>query len=120
MKKALVVDDTNTDLSVVSQYLEKAGMQVIAANSGEDALAQLTTMQPDIIFLDVVLPGRSGFEVCRQIKTDSHTQKIPVVICSTKNTDMDRFWGIKQGADLYLAKPVQQTEVMDAVSKLVK
>ena len=86
--------------------------------NGEEALSYLSSNKPDIVFLDVVLPGRSGFEICRTIKSQTDTQKIPVVMCSTKNTDMDRFWGLKQGADLYLAKPVNQAEFVEVIQKL--
>lgn len=87
--------------------------------NGEEALTYLSSNKPDIVFLDVVLPGRSGFEICRAIKSQTDTQQIPVVMCSTKNTDMDRFWGLKQGADLYLTKPVNQQDFTTAIQKLV-
>jgi two-component system, chemotaxis family, response regulator PixH len=119
MATALIVEDVQTDLMIFTSYLENLGWRVIVAMSGEEALTYLSTHKPDIVFLDVVLPGRSGFEICRTIKSQSDTQKIPVVMCSTKNTDMDRFWGLKQGADLYLSKPVNRNEVIDALQKLV-
>jgi two-component system, chemotaxis family, response regulator PixH len=120
MATALIVEDVQTDLMIFTSYLENLGWRVIVAMTGEEALTYLSNHQPpDIVFLDVVLPGRSGFEICRTIKSQSDTQKIPVVMCSTKNTDMDRFWGLKQGADLYLSKPVNRNQVIDALQKLV-
>ncbi len=119
MSTALIVEDVQTDLMILTSYLETLGWRVIVAMNGEDALTYLSTNKPDIVFLDVVLPGRSGFEICRTIKSKSDTQKIPVVICSTKNTDMDRFWGLKQGADLYLTKPVSQHDFLEVLQKLV-
>jgi two-component system, chemotaxis family, response regulator PixH len=119
MATALIVEDVQTDLMIMTSYLESLGWKVISAMNGEDALTYLSSNKPDIVFLDVVLPGRSGFEICRVIKSQSDTQKIPVVMCSTKNTDMDRFWGLKQGADLYLSKPVSRHEFIDVLQKLV-
>lgn len=119
MSTALIVEDVQTDLMILTSYLENLGWRVISAMNGEEALTYLSSNKPDIVFLDVVLPGRSGFEICRTIKSQSETQKIPVVMCSTKNTDMDRFWGLKQGADLYLTKPVNRHEFVDILQKLV-
>jgi two-component system, chemotaxis family, response regulator PixH len=116
---ALIVDDVQTDLMILTSYLENLGWRVIAAMNGEEALTYLNSNKPDIVFLDVVLPGRSGFEICRTIKTQVETQQIPVVMCSTKNTDMDRFWGLKQGADLYLTKPVNRHDFVEVLQKLV-
>ena len=119
MSTALIVDDVQTDLMILTSYLENLGWRVIAAMNGEEALTYLSSNTPDIVFLDVVLPGRSGFEICRVIKSQTDTQKIPVVMCSTKNTDMDRFWGLKQGADLYLAKPVNRHDFVEVLQKLM-
>lgn len=119
MSTALIIDDVQTDLMILTSYLETLGWRVIAAMNGEEALTYLSSNKPDIVFLDVVLPGRSGFEICRAIKSQTDTQQIPVVMCSTKNTDMDRFWGLKQGADLYLTKPVNRQDFTTAIQKLV-
>jgi two-component system, chemotaxis family, response regulator PixH len=119
MVTALVVDDVQTDRSVLTDYLESAGWRVFSSDSGEAALDQLPKVLPDIILLDVVLPGKSGYEICRSIKTQVHTQKIPVVICSSKSTDMDRFWGMKQGADLYLTKPFVGEGLIEMLQKLL-
>jgi two-component system, chemotaxis family, response regulator PixH len=120
MATALIVEDVQTDRLIYINYLEAAGWRVIVAIDGEEALNHLTTTKPDIVFLDIVLPGRSGFEICRAIKSQTETQKIPVVICSTKNTDLDRFWGLKQGADMYLSKPVGRNDILEALQKLVR
>jgi two-component system, chemotaxis family, response regulator PixH len=119
MSTALIVEDLQTDRMIFTSYLENVGWRVILAMNGEEALTYLSTNKPDIVFLDVVLPGRSGFEICRTIKAQTDTQKIPVVMCSTKNTDMDRFWGLKQGADFYLTKPVTRHDFLEILGKLV-
>ena len=119
MGVALIVDDTKTELSILSQCLQNAGITVITAINGEDALKAVKSSPPDIIILDVVLPGMSGFEVCREVKANPPTQKIPIIICSTKGTDMDKFWGKKQGADAYIPKPVDQEELVRTVKQLI-
>ncbi|NJL84135.1 MAG: response regulator [Chloroflexaceae bacterium] len=119
MGTVLVVEDSLTDRQILASYLEQAGIQVATAASGEEALEKISQQQPDVIVLDVVLPGRSGFEICRDLKGQEQTSKIPIIICSTKGTEMDRFWGMKQGADAYLPKPVDQEEFLRTVKKLL-
>lgn len=120
MATALIVDDTKTELSILSDCLTGAGVTVETASSGEEALAKISVKHPDIIILDVVLPGKSGFEVCRELKSDgTSTQNIPIIICSTKGTDMDKFWGKKQGADAYIPKPVDPEELIRTVKQLI-
>ena len=120
MNTALVVDDSLTDMQILSLCLQQGGLNVLTANSGEEALAKITSQKPDIIILDIVLPGCSGFEVCREIKDAAATSKIPVVLCSTKGGEMDKFWGMKQGADAYLAKPIDQDEFVRTVKGLIR
>lgn len=119
MGTVLVIDDSMTDMEVVTACLKQAGIQVMTAKSGEEALEKLSHSQPDIIIVDVVLPGRSGFEVCRELKAEASTSKIPVIISSTKGTEMDKFWGMKQGADAYIPKPIDQEELIRTVKKLI-
>lgn len=120
MSTALVVDDSATDREIIASCLKTKGINVLTARTGEEGLTTATNQKPDIIFLDVVLPGASGFEICREIKNQSATSKIPVIICSTKGSEMDKFWGMKQGADAYLSKPINQDEVLQAMSNFIK
>jgi two-component system, chemotaxis family, response regulator PixH len=120
MSTALIVEDVQTDQLIFTSYLETVGWQVIVVKDGEAALTYLSSNKPDIVFLDVVLPGRSGFEICRTIKSQTDIQKIPVVMCSTKGTEMDRYWGLKQGADFYLTKPVNRHDFLEVLEKLVR
>jgi DNA-binding response OmpR family regulator len=120
MSTALIVDDCLTDMQVLSHCLQQGGLNVLTANSGEEALAKLSNQKPDVIVLDIVLPDASGFDVCREIKGTVETRNIPVIICSTKGSEMDKFWGMKQGADAYLAKPVDQEEFVRTVKGLIK
>jgi len=119
MSTALVIEDTLTQLEIISGCLRKGGFTVVSAASGEEALVKISAQKPDVIILDVVLPGRSGFEVCRDLKADEATKMIPIVLCSTKGTDMDKFWGMKQGADAYIPKPIDQEQLLQTVKQLV-
>lgn len=91
MGTALIIDDSSTERQILSTCLRQAGFTVLTANSGEEALEKLNSgvFQPDLIVLDVVLPGQSGFEICRLLKAQDQTAKIPIILCSTKGTDMD-------------------------------
>lgn len=120
MGTALVVEDSMTDMQILTRCLQQGGLDVLTANSGEEALTKLSSQKLDIIILDVVLPGCSGFEVCRELKAAAATSDIPVLICSTKGGEMDKFWGMKQGADAYLAKPIDQEEFVRTVKQLIK
>lgn len=119
MSMALIVEDSLTDMQIIIGCLQQAGIQVLVAQSGEEAISKLSHQRPDVIILDVVLPGRSGFEVCRELKANSATSTIPVVLYSTKGTEMDKFWGMKQGADAYLAKPIDQAELVHTIQQLI-
>ncbi|MBD2182676.1 response regulator transcription factor [Aerosakkonema funiforme] len=120
MTTVLVVEDSLTDMKLMTYYLQQAGLAVVSANSGEEAQEKLHSHKPNLIILDVVLPGQSGFELCREIKTDPHTSEIPVVICSTKDTDVDKMWANMLGADAYLPKPVEETELLRTIRQLIK
>lgn len=119
MKTILIVDDTRTQLELITSILRQAGFNTIEASSSEDAKIKLGTARPDAIVLDVVLPGISGFEFCRELKQDPKTSTIPVILCSTKNGEMDRFWGLKQGASSYISKPVDPEELVRSLKFLV-
>ena len=120
MGTALVVEDSLTEREVLTGYLQEAGITVVTATSGEEALERINSSSPDLIVLDVVLPGRSGFEICRQLKSTTNTSNIPIIICSTKGSEMDKFWGMKQGADAYLPKPVDKDKLISAVKNLIR
>ncbi len=120
MSTVLVVDDSLTDMQIISSCLQHGGINVLIAQSGEEALAKITNQKPDVIVLDVVLPGTSGFELCRDLKAKAETSGIPIVLCSTKGGQMDKFWGMKQGADAYLTKPIDQEELVRTVKQLIK
>lgn len=118
MVTVLLVEDSVTETQVITRLLRQAGFNVVSVTSGEEAHIKLQSQKPDLVILDVILPGQSGFELCREIKTNINTKKIPVVICSTKGTDADKLWGSMLGADAYISKPVNQQELMKTLNKL--
>jgi len=120
MHTALIVEDSLTEREIITSCLQRAGLSVLTANSSEEAIEKITVHKPDLIVLDVVLPGKSGFELCRELKGNAETSKIPVVMCSTKQSDMDKFWGMKQGANAYISKPIDQEELVQTVKQLIK
>ena len=119
MNTVLVVEDSLTETELLTCYLQQAGLAVVSVKSGEEIQSSLSVQKPDLIIVDVILPGQSGFELCRQLKADPSTSQIPVVICSNKNTDVDKMWGNMLGADAYLPKPVEQKELVQTVRQLI-
>jgi DNA-binding response OmpR family regulator len=118
MTTILLVEDSLTQTEVLTRYLQQAGLTVVSVTSGEEAHLKLQSQKPDLVILDVILPGQSGFELCRELKTNANTQRIPVVICSTKGSEADKLWGSMLGADAYISKPVDQKELMQTIQQL--
>ena len=116
-KTALIVEDSITDREIIKTCLEAEGFLVSIAESAEDALEKIETNQPSLVFLDIVLPDRSGFEICRILKENQATTEIPVILCSTKNSEMDKYWGMKQGANDYLTKPILKEDLIRIVER---
>ncbi len=119
MKTVLVVDDVLSELELMIQYLREGGYNVISASDAQDALNKAIAQKPDAIVTDVVMPGTSGFELCRSLKRNPETQKMPIVVCTSKNQDIDRLWGMKQGVDVYMTKPFTREQLIQAVRSLV-
>lgn len=120
MSTALIVEDSLTEQAVLSSCLQRGGLTVLTAKNAEEAIAKINANKLDVIILDIVLPDRSGFEICRDLKSEIVTSNIPIVICSTKGGEMDKFWGMKQGANAYLVKPIDQEELVRVVKGLLR
>jgi twitching motility two-component system response regulator PilH len=118
-EKILVVDDSPTDLRLTTGPLQRKGYQIVTAIDGEEALTKAANEQPRVIVLDVILPKKNGFQVCRQLKTAPDTKGIKILLLTSKTQDSDRFWGLKQGADGYLTKPFNDEELLENVNKLL-
>ena len=116
IKKILVVDDSPTDQQFLRELLTKKGYQVLSASGGEEGITKARTLQPDLILMDVVMPGLNGFQATRQLSQDEATKDIPVIICTTKQQETDRFWGLKQGARDYVTKPVDAAELLTKIA----
>jgi twitching motility two-component system response regulator PilH len=118
-KTVLVVDDSPTERHLMLAALEGKGYRLITAEDGEDALEKAQRELPDAILLDVILPKKNGFQVCRQLKTSPDTQEIKIILVTSKTQDSDRFWGLKQGADDYLIKPFDGPELLGRLRRQI-
>lgn len=118
MKTVLVVDDAPSALALMCSYLQEAGYLVMGTDNAKDALQKIATQKPDIIVTDVVMPEMSGFELCRSLKKNETTQQLPVVLCTSKDREIDKLWGKKQGADAYVTKPFTREELVKAVQSV--
>lgn len=118
IKNVLVVDDSPTDRQYLTDLLAKNGFKVSTADSAEDALAKVKQQKPDLVLMDVVMPGQSGFQVTRTLSKDEATKNIPVIICTTKGQDTDKAWGMKQGARDYIVKPVSAADLLAKIQAL--
>jgi twitching motility two-component system response regulator PilH len=116
-KHVLVVDDSPTERRMATAALQKEGYAVTTAVDGEDALMKIAAERPPIIVLDIVLPKMNGYQVLRQLKSESLTRDIKVILVSSKSQESDRFWGLKQGADDYIAKPYPEAALLAAVAR---
>jgi len=118
IKNILVVDDSPTDRQYLSDILTKNGYQVTTADSAEQALAKVKTLKPDLVLMDVVMPGQNGFQATRTLTKDEATKDIPVIICTTKSQATDKVWGMRQGARDYITKPINQADLLAKISAL--
>lgn len=114
----LVVDDSATERHILGEVLTKAGFVVSFAPDGDTGIAQAKALKPDLILMDVVMPGLNGFQATRAISRDPETQHIPVIICTTKDQETDRVWGMRQGAKDYLLKPINAAELLQKIASL--
>jgi len=114
----LVVDDSKTELMFLSEVLRKAGYQVTTAENGEEARRRLEEAMPDLVLMDVVMPGQNGFQLTRSIARDPRYVDLPIIICTSKNQETDRVWGMRQGARDYITKPVDGAELISKIKAL--
>ena len=112
IQKILLVDDSKTELHHMSDVLGRGGFAVRTAENGEEAMKRLGEEKPDLILMDVVMPGQNGFQLTRAITRDPRFADVPVIMCTSKNQETDKVWGMRQGARDYIVKPVDPTELM--------
>jgi twitching motility two-component system response regulator PilH len=118
IKKVLIVDDSPTERYHLVEILTRNGFSVSTAENGEDGLEKIKADKPELILMDVVMPGKNGFQITRAIARDPDTQDIPIIICTSKNQETDRIWGLRQGARDYLIKPIDEAELMSKIAAL--
>jgi twitching motility two-component system response regulator PilH len=109
----LIVDDSPTEVHVMQKALERHGFQTAAAENGAEGIRKAKEMQPDLIFMDVVMPGVNGFQATRTLANDPATRAIPIIMVTTKGQETDRIWGLRQGAVDYLVKPVTPQRLVE-------
>ncbi|MDB5796714.1 MAG: pilH [Paucimonas sp.] len=118
IQKILVVDDSPTERYFLSDILIKNGFSVSTAENGEEALQKIKADKPQLILMDIVMPGQNGFQVTRAISRDPESQDVPVIICTSKGQETDRIWGLRQGARDYIVKPVDPQELLTKIAAL--
>lgn len=119
MARILLIEDSPTDTAVLTQLLERNGHEVLATSSAEDGIEACKREKPDLVLMDVVLPGMNGFQATRALGRDGGTSEIPVLIVSTKGMETDQAWGMRQGAKGYLVKPVKEEVLIGEVNRLL-
>ena len=117
--KVLIVDDSPTETHKMTAILDKHGHEVITAESGEEGVAKAKEALPDVVLMDIVMPGLNGFQATRQLNKNPTTSHIPVIIVTTKDQKTDRLWGQRQGARGYLTKPVEDSALMNAIAEVL-
>ena len=119
MARILLIEDSPTDTAVLTQLLERNGHQVLASGNAEDGIETCKREKPDLVMMDVVLPGMNGFQATRALSRDVDTSTIPVLIVSTKGMDTDKAWGMRQGARDYIVKPPREDELIARINALL-
>ena len=118
-KRILLVDDSPTELEFMRKAVADGGYELMTASNGDEAIKKCVQYKPDLILLDVVMPVKDGFSVCRELKKNPETKDIKIIIVTSKNKPLDEQWSMKQGADSYFAKPFEPSELSDAVAQII-
>jgi twitching motility two-component system response regulator PilH len=115
----LIIDDSPTDVRVFTTLLERAGHHVAAVSAAEEGIEQVRANAPDLVIMDVIMPGMNGFQATRTLTRDPKTQHVPVVMITTKSMETDRVWGMRQGARAFITKPVNEKELLACINDLL-
>ena len=118
IRKILIVDDSRTELYFLSDLLHKNGYIVSTAENGEQAMAALAADRPDLVLMDVVMPGQNGFQLTRQITRNPRYEGLPIIICTSKRQETDKLWAMRQGARDYVTKPVDPHDLLSKIMAL--
>ena len=120
MKKILVVEDSQSERDLITLYLEQNNYQVVSTNNAADGMELAAKEKPDLIITDITMDGVNGFEFCRLLKAYPDTADIPIIACTARDREMDKFWGQKQGVDVYMTKPYSQSDLISAIESVIK
>jgi twitching motility two-component system response regulator PilH len=119
MARILIIDDSPTEIFALKRILEGEGYEVLTASNAESGLVKTRKERPDLILMDVVMPGMNGFQATRRLAKDPETSKIPIIVVTTKDQETDRIWALRQGARDYVVKPPIQTELLAKIKALL-
>lgn len=119
MATILIIDDSPTDVRVFTTLLERAGHQVVAVSTAEEGIERVRADMPDLVIMDVIMPGMNGFQATRTLTRDPKTQSVPIVMITTKSMETDRVWGLRQGAKAFITKPVNEKELLTCINELL-
>jgi twitching motility two-component system response regulator PilH len=119
MSKIVVVDDSYAELQLIEGCLKAANYTVVSFPSSDKLEEKLATEKPDLIVMDVVMPGRNGFQACRDLKGDDRFKDIPIILCTSKGNDSDKFWGQQQGANGHIVKPFKNEDLLAAIKRMI-
>ena len=120
MKLIMIVEDSPTELKLAEHCCHSGGYRTVSVSSGDEVYSIAKEEKPDLILLDIILPNKNGYQVCRQLKKDSETKDIKIIMVSSKDQKSDKFWGMKQGADDYITKPYDETVLTAAIKKCIE
>jgi twitching motility two-component system response regulator PilH len=118
IRTVMVVDDSPTDRHFLAEILTGHGYEVVAVESAEEAHARIRESRPDLVLMDIVMPGQNGFQATRELVRGENTRDIPIIICTSKSQPTDRIWGMRQGARDYIVKPIQRDELLNKIAAL--
>lgn len=119
MASILIIDDSPTDVRVFTTLLERAGHQIAAVNTAEEGIERVRADLPDLVIMDVIMPGMNGFQATRTLTRDPATANVPIVMITTKSMETDRVWGLRQGARAFITKPVNEKELLACINDLL-
>jgi twitching motility two-component system response regulator PilH len=114
----LIVDDSKTELMYLGDMLKKYGYAVMTAENADQARRRMEELKPDLILMDIVMPGQNGFQLTRTILRDPRYSSVPIIICTSKTQETDRLWGLRQGARDYITKPVKEADLLRKIKAL--
>lgn len=120
MTHILIIDDSPTEVHVFRTILEKNEMNVSVATNGEEGIEKALEIKPDCILMDVVMPGKNGFQATRDLSRNPETASIPVIIITTKDQETDKIWGVRQGAKDYIVKPVGEVDLIERINRVLE